>query len=333
MIRVSLCQRNKSRGILTWYVRIFDTETKDIRYESLGTTKKTAAHDLMLQKQSDGDFEKKKSDSMTLGRAFELYERSLELRGASDKTLENVHNSLGKIKALFGMKVSAIKKGELVATLDKATEGMMPSSFNTIKTYIKTAFKYAVTVLEASESNPAEALRPRKFIKKERDFWTLDQIDRILDAAPNPSIRFLWSLMAFAGLRVHEAEKLKAEDIHDGFIHVIGKGGKPAKIPVSSRMQEELDRYGSEWHMPSHSASMYHIKKKVPEALGEDAVGPAFNHRFRHSFASNLGRAGVGPKSVQKLMRHASIQTTLNIYAHLMDGDLKDDIEKMFKKP
>ena len=36
MIRVSLCQRNKSRGILTWYVRIFDTETKDIRYESLG---------------------------------------------------------------------------------------------------------------------------------------------------------------------------------------------------------------------------------------------------------------------------------------------------------
>ena len=86
MIRVSLCQRNKSRGILTWYARIFDTETKEIRYESLGTTKKTAAHDLMLQKQSDGDFEKKKSDVMTLGRAFELYERSLELRGANDKT-------------------------------------------------------------------------------------------------------------------------------------------------------------------------------------------------------------------------------------------------------
>lgn len=151
MIRVSLCQRNKSRGILTWYARIFDTETKEIRYESLGTTKKTAAHDLMLQKQSDGDFEKKKSDVMTLGRAFELYERSLELRGANDKTLKTVHTCLDKVRDLFGVPVSAIKKGELVATLDKATEGMMPSSFNTIKTYIKTAFKYAVTVLEASE--------------------------------------------------------------------------------------------------------------------------------------------------------------------------------------
>ena len=333
MIRVSLCQRNKSRGILTWYARIFDTETKEIRYESLGTTKKTAAHDLMLQKQSDGDFEKKKSDVMTLGRAFELYERSLELRGANDKTLKTVHTCLDKVRDLFGVPVSAIKKGELVATLDKATEGMMPSSYNTIKTYVKTAFKYAVTVLEAANSNPADALRSRKSQKKERDFWTPDQIDRILDAAPNPSIRFIWSLMAFAGLRVHEAEKLKAEDIHDGFIHVVGKGGKPAKIPVSSRMQEELDRYGPEWDMPSHSASMYHLKRAVPEALGEEAVGPAFNHRFRHSFASNLGRAGVGPKSVQKLMRHASIQTTLNIYAHLMDGDLKDDIEKMFKKP
>ncbi len=333
MIRVSLCQRNKSRGILTWYVRIFDTETKDIRYESLGTTKKTAAHDLMLQKQADGDFEKKKSDSMTLGRAFELYERSLELRGASDKTLETVHNSLGKIKALFGMQVSAIKKGELVATLDKATEGMMPSSYNTVKTYIKTAFKYAVTVLEASESNPADALRPRKFIKKERDFWTLDQIDRILDHAPNPSMRLLWAFMAFAGLRIHEAGNVRKEDIHDGFLHVVGKGGKPAKIPVSSRMQDEIDRHRGEWAMPSPSASRYHLQRASRVALGDEMVGIASNHRLRHSFASNALRSGIGLDVVRKLLRHANIATTMNIYAHLLDEDLAVDIEKMFRKP
>lgn len=333
MIRVSLCQRAKSRGILTWYVRIFDTETKVIRYESLGTTKKTAAHDLMLAKQADGEFERKKSDSMTLGRAFELYLQSLEMRNASDKTLQTVRNCLDKVKDLYGMQVSAIKKGELVSVFDKNTEGMMPSSYNTVKTYVKTAFNYAVKVLEASGRNPAEALRSRKSQKKEREFWTPDQIDLLLENAPNQDLRLLWSLMAFAGLRIHEAEKLKPEDIRDGFIYVIGKGNKPAKIPVSSRMREELDRYRGDWKLPGHNSSSYNLDRVARAVLGEDQAGHAFNHRFRHSFASNLCRAGVSPASLMKLMRHSNIATTMNIYAHMIDSDLKEDIEKMFRKP
>lgn len=35
MIRVSLSQRHRSRGILTWYARVFDTETKELRFESV----------------------------------------------------------------------------------------------------------------------------------------------------------------------------------------------------------------------------------------------------------------------------------------------------------
>ncbi|MBO7106095.1 MAG: tyrosine-type recombinase/integrase [Fibrobacter sp.] len=333
MIRVSLCQRAKSRGILTWYARIFNTETKEIRYESLGTTKKTAAHDLMLAKQADGEFEHKRSDTMTLGRAFELYIHSLEMRDASPKTLQTVRNSLNKVRDLYGMQVASIRKGDLVEVFDRNTDGVMPSSYNTMKTYVKTAFKYAVTVLEAADSNPADALRSRKSQKRERDFWTPEQIDRILDGAPYPSMRLLWSLMAFAGLRVHEAEKLRPEDIHDGFIYVVGKGNKPAKIPVSSRMQEELDRYKGDWKLPGHNSSSYNLGRVAKRALGDEQVGPAFNHRFRHSFASNLCRAGVSPASLMKLMRHSNIATTMNIYAHMIDGDLKEDIEKMFRKP
>lgn len=333
MIRVSLCQRNKSRGILTWYVRIFDTETKDIRYESLGSTKKTAAHDLMLQKQADGDFEKKKSDSMTLGRAFELYERSLELRGASDKTLQVVHNSLDKMRELFGRPVSSIKKGEVVAVFDRATETVKPSSYNTMKTYVKTAFKYAETVLEASPRNPADALRSRKVPQKERDFWTPEQIDLILDKARSGSMRLLWAFMAFAGLRVHEAVKVKKEDIRDGFLYVVGKGNKPAKIPVSSRLRAEIERYRGGWIFPSASHSFNSLKVAAKEALGEDMTGKPSNHRLRHSFASNALRAGIGIDVVRRLLRHSNITTTMNIYAHLLDEDLVIDIEKMFKNP
>ncbi|MDP8990483.1 MAG: tyrosine-type recombinase/integrase [Acidobacteriota bacterium] len=40
-------------------------------------------------------------------------------------------------------------------------------------------------------------------------------------------------------------------------------------------------------------------------------------HTFRHSYRSWLDETGA-PLTVQKLMRHASIQTTMNIYGKAM---------------
>ncbi|WP_083564638.1 tyrosine-type recombinase/integrase [Fibrobacter sp. UWOV1] len=54
----------------------------------------------------------------------------------------------------------------------------------------------------------------------------------------------------------------------------------------------------------------------------------ATNHKWRHSFASNLIRSGVGPKIVQQLMRHEDVRQTLDTYSHL----LQDDLEKALNK-
>ena len=45
-------------------------------------------------------------------------------------------------------------------------------------------------------------------------------------------------------------------------------------------------------------------------------------HSLRHTYATRLFEAGVHPKTVQKLMGHADITTTLNIYTHV-DEDVK----------
>ncbi len=49
-------------------------------------------------------------------------------------------------------------------------------------------------------------------------------------------------------------------------------------------------------------------------------------HRLRHSFGSNLIRAGANIKAVQLLMRHSNIQMTLNVYSHLLDSDLSQTL-------
>lgn len=332
MLRVSLCQRNKSKNIFTWYARIFDTETKDIRYESLGTTKKTEAHDLMLAKQAAGDFSRDARSSMKLEKAFELYLSDVESRGSSAATVAQLRRCLHKMDGLMETPIAAITKADVLETFNRNASGMKPVSYNNAKTVIRTAFRFARDVLDVIQTNPADSLKSRKNTSKERDFWTVDEVVRIIEATDDRSVRLAFAFMAYAGLRVHEAIKVKPSDIRDGFLSVVGKGRKFAKVPVSSRMRDEIGLAGINFdlsHLTPHviTGALQRIAKR---AIPEGFKGSSNPHRFRHSFASALLKSGISPRSLQKLLRHSNITTTLQIYSHLMDEDLSNDIEKMF---
>ena len=51
-------------------------------------------------------------------------------------------------------------------------------------------------------------------------------------------------------------------------------------------------------------------------------------HICRHTFCTNQVKRGLGVKTVQYLMGHADVQTTLNIYTHVRLEDAKDDLER-----
>jgi integrase len=44
-------------------------------------------------------------------------------------------------------------------------------------------------------------------------------------------------------------------------------------------------------------------------------------HNLRHSLASYLVRSHTDPKTVQTLLRHANVKTTLQLYAHSVSED------------
>lgn len=54
---------------------------------------------------------------------------------------------------------------------------------------------------------------------------------------------------------------------------------------------------------------------------------PITPHIFRHTFTSNLLAAGVPPKTVQYLLGHSDITTTMNIYAHISQDYLESEIK------
>lgn len=52
-------------------------------------------------------------------------------------------------------------------------------------------------------------------------------------------------------------------------------------------------------------------------------------HVCRHTYCSNMSRAGMNPKTLQYLMGHADISVTLNTYTHVRFEDAKHELERM----
>ena len=49
-------------------------------------------------------------------------------------------------------------------------------------------------------------------------------------------------------------------------------------------------------------------------------------HCLRHTFATNCITKGMRPKTLQKLLGHNSLQMTMDLYCHVLDSTLKDEM-------
>lgn len=323
MLRVSIIQKNKSKGVKTWYARIADPEEGIEVYRSLHTTLKGEAQ--YLAAQALEEFRHKDVD-LTLSRAYAEVVKDRELRGYDSKTMYQYEQAFSMLYTLRDRNIADISPEDLSAIFLEKCSGYKPGTYNARHQYCNAIFSFFVD-REWIQKNPMRKVPKKKTVRNSFPFfWTVEQVNAILDNAQTPEHRVTWALMAFAGLRKDEAAKLRDSDIHDGYIHLIGKGNKMAKVPVSTRLKAELERYGKP--LPGFLSKSSHVKTAAKYA-GIDFQGEATNHRFRHSFASNLIRAGADIKSVQLLMRHENVEITLNTYSHLLGADLEKAVDKI----
>jgi site-specific recombinase XerD len=112
----------------------------------------------------------------------------------------------------------------------------------------------------------------------------------------------------------------------EGQIRVRGKGNKTRFLPLAPEATQLLDHY-LRLELPSKSTDALFVSLKgsargarmTPAGLRSlfrhhrqtTDVKIANPHRFRHTFASDMVRAGVSLPALMQLMGHAQIQTTL----------------------
>lgn len=128
-------------------------------------------------------------------------------------------------------------------------------------------------------------------------------------------------LAAYQGLRVHEIAKVRGVDVDPiaGVLEVEGKGGVLEYLPLHPLVAEAAGAYGPGWWFPSDKNPTGHVRSEsVTDVIGDvmrRAGVPGTAHSLRHWYATELLEQGVDLRTIQRLLRHASLSTT-EIYLH-----------------
>lgn len=71
------------------------------------------------------------------------------------------------------------------------------------------------------------------------------------------------------------------------------------------------------------------VRKSFKRVLKKCNLNDFRFHDLRHTFATRLFENGIPPKTVQSLLGHSNISTTLNIYTHVMKDTKDKAIDKL----
>ncbi len=220
---------------------------------------------------------------------------------------------------------------------------------------------YHVIILRAFlgflERQEIKSLAPKRIELPKRDqermikFLDNEQIERLLgqpDISKPNGLRdkAILETLFSTGLRVSELVSLNKDQINldRREFGVIGKGRKVRVVYLSQRAAEWLTkylsgrqdfykplfiRYGGKKSDPGKDGETMRLTSRSVERILDKYVRKArlpvkaTPHTLRHSFATDLLIAGADIRSVQEMLGHSNIGTTV-IYTHVTNKRLKD---------
>jgi integrase len=231
--------------------------------------------------------------------------------------------------------------------------GLSSTTVNNIHRVLHDAFAWAIKWQIISE-NPTDRVAVPKASAREQVILSPDQIATILRETTDERIRLMVMIGVCTGMRRGEILGLRWNDVDlahgilairhslvDTGRRVVSKepktatGSRPLMMPSvlteflrdHRRVQRERKSLlGSAYQendlvvcwedgRPLHPHRVYRPLRNLLNRLGLPA---ARLHDLRHSHATHLLCDGVHPKTVSERLGHKDVETTLNLYSHLL---------------
>ena len=201
--------------------------------------------------------------------------------------------------------------------------------------------------------NPAEGVIKPKGTRSHRRALTPEEQALVVQEAKKDRLYYLYLLMLGCGCRPAEAAECKGSDIETvsdngqeyHILHIRGTKTdlSDRRVPIPDDIYEVIkdtppDDYischksGNKINMDKRHKTWGYFKYHLDIAAGavtyrnkiiESKIAPDLvPYCLRHTYCTNLAKNGVDIRVAQKLMGHADISMTANIYTHVDNDDI-----------
>jgi integrase/recombinase XerD len=250
----------------------------------------------------------------------------LVVRGMAVRTREAYLGAVAGLAKYYGRRPDRIDEAEVQRYLLHLIEErkLAWASCNVVAQGLKFFYRVTLKRSEAQFGIPT-ARQPQKLPQ----ILAREEVARLIELTAHTKHRAILMTTYGAGLRLNELCHLKVSDIDSARMTIRveqGKGAKDRYTLLSPRLLAELRRYWAGyrpklWLFASkdgeHPISDTTVQKIFYRAKARAGISKDCGiHGLRHAFATHLLEAGVDIHTIQRLMGHGHISSTLR-YFHL----------------
>ncbi len=260
-------------------------------------------------------------------------------------------------------KVSEIKRSDVYNVLTYALKrGLSPSTIKKIRGCISRPYNWAINSLGMAVTSPTAGLVFKYSAKDSKQqpirVITDDEARRFFEASAGTKYINYFRLLCETGMRPSEALGLQVPDVTGTDIKI--RRGVTARelselktdrairdIPITDKVKEILDDqikrvglstrehwlFASQKGQPKMSMIVTSFKR-IRRKTGRSGRGKKLSittppvsfslYDFRHTFATRMASRRMNPKTLQYIMGHADISTTLRYYVGVTNEIMED---------
>ncbi|MGN0178744.1 MAG: tyrosine recombinase [Monoglobaceae bacterium] len=274
-------------------------------------------------------------------------------RNASVNTLQSYRHDISKFSDYLSERgIASVTEAGTTVILDYLlhiqTMGNSAATASRTLSAIKSMYKYMVKAGEVT-SDPTDNMHGFKAKKKMPSSLTEFQINVLLDAPSGNKIKTcrdkaILELLYATGMRVSDLLELKISDVNlkVGYIYCSTGNNKERIIPIYAYARECIGKYVERRSeipdsdktdilflnlkgKPLTRQGVWKMVKKYQRVSG--LSGDITPHTLRHTFAMHLLENGADIKSVQEMMGHSDIASTL-VYREAIENKLNEVYNK-----
>lgn len=253
---------------------------------------------------------------------MELYAETLLTEGKSKKTVYGYIRFLKRFLRDMEKPFVEIDTFDIRIWLAKIQQEVSLRTCENYRSYLSAFYMWLVKE-ELIKKNPMDKITPIKYVEEVKQSFSDVEIDAIRMCCKKTRDRAIIELLLCSGIRVSELAALKISDvdfINKSALIREAKGGKQRVVYITDvcsmylkdYLKTRKDNLDCLFLTKNKTAMTKDSIENSLKTLGKQSGVPNVHpHRFRRTFATNMYKRGMDIRSIQKLMGHTNINTTM----------------------